>query len=72
MPVKPAMDNTVSQKAIIESVEDSRKTAKREVEVTGEWDEKDDMMKTLLRQLLNKEISVEQYQQISNDIKETF
>jgi len=32
----------------------------------------DDMMKTLLRQLLNKEITVEQYQQISNDIKETF
>jgi len=66
------MINTVPQEAIIESVEDSRKPAKRDVEITVEWDEKDDMMRTLLRQLLNKEITVEQYQQISNDIKETF
>ena len=29
-------------------------------------------METLLKRLLNKEITVEQYQQISKDIKETF
>ena len=66
------MINTVSQEAIVKSVEDSQKTAKREVEVSVEWDEKGDMMRGLLKQLLNKEISVEQYQQISKDIKESF
>ena len=64
--------NRVSQEAIVESVEDSRKTAKVEVEVKVEWDEKDDMMKGLLKKLLNNEISVEQYEKISMDIKESF
>ena len=64
--------NRASEETIIESIEDSRKTAKVEVEMKVEWDEKGDMMKTLLRQLLNKEITVEQYQQISKDIKDTF
>lgn len=66
------MINTVSEEAIIQSVEDSQKTAKKEVEVTVDWDEKGDMMRGLLKQLLSKEISVEQYQQISKDIKESF
>jgi hypothetical protein len=66
------MINTVSEEAIIRSVEDSQKTAKKEVEVTVDWDEKGDMMRGLLKQLLNKENSVEQYQQISKDIKESF
>ena len=30
------------------------------------------MMKALLKQLLNKEITIEQYQAVSKDIKETF
>jgi len=66
------MINTVSPEAIIESVEDSRLTAKREVETREDWNEKGDMMKELLKKLLNKEISVEEYKAISNDIKDTF
>ena len=66
------MINTVSQEAIIESVEDSQMTAKVDVEARMDWDEKGDMMKELLRKLLNKEISVEEYKAISNDIKDTF
>jgi len=66
------MINTVSEEAIIQSVEDSQRTAKKEVEFTVEWDEKGDMMRGLLKQLLSKEITVEQYQQISKDIKESF
>ena len=66
------MINTVSQEAIIESVEDSQMTAKVEVEARADWNEKGDMMKELLRKLLNKEISVEEYKAISNDIKDTF
>ena len=64
--------NRASEEAIIQSVADSQKTAKREVELTVEWDEKGDMMKGLLKQLLNKEITIEQYQAVSKDIKETF
>lgn len=66
------MINTVSQEAIIQSVEDSQKTAKREVTVNVEWDEKGDLMKGLLKQLLNKEITMEEYKMVSKDIKETF
>ena len=66
------MINRVSQEAIVKSVEDSKKTAKREVEVQVEWDEKGDMMKGLLKKLLNNEITVEQYEKISNDIRESF
>ncbi len=66
------MINTVSEKAIIESVEDSRMTAKREVETRVDWNEKGDMLKELLRKLLNKEISVDEYKAISEDIKDTF
>lgn len=52
--------------------EDSKKTGKRAVEVQVEWDEKGDLMKGLLKKLLNNEITVEQYQAISKDIKENF
>ena len=64
--------NRASEETILQSVEDSQKTAKVEVEVQVEWDEKGDMMRGLLKQLLNKEITVEQYQEISRDIKESF
>ena len=67
-----SMLNTVSQQAIVESIVDSQKTAKREVEFQVEWDEKGDMMRGLLKQLLNKEITVEEYKMISKDIKESF
>jgi len=64
--------NRASERSIIESVEDSRKTAKVEVEMKVEWDEKEDMMRGLLKKLLSNEITAEQYQQISKDIKESF
>ncbi len=64
--------NRASEQAIIESVQDSEKTAKVEVEVKVEWDEKGDMMRNLLKQLLNKEITVDEYKLISKDIKESF
>ena len=66
------MLETVSQEAIVESIEDSQKTAKREVDMQVDWDEKGDMMKGLLKKLMNNEITVEQYQQISMDIRESF
>ncbi len=66
------MISTVSQEAIIQSVEDSQKSAKKEVEVTVEWDEKGDLLRGLLKQLLNKEITVEEYKLISKDIKDSF
>ena len=66
------MINTVSEEAILQSVEDSQKSAKREVEVQVDWDEKGDLMKGLLKQLLNKEITMEEYKMVSKDIKETF
>ena len=62
----------VSQEAIVMSVEDIQRTTKREVEVQVDWDEKGDMMRVLLKQLLNKEITVEEYKLISKDIKEAF
>jgi len=37
-----------------------------------EWEEKSDMMEGLLKKLLNNEIAVEQYEKISNDIRESF
>jgi len=64
--------DSASEEAIVQSVEDSQKTAKRAVEVHVEWDEKGDMMKGLLKKLLNNEITVEQYQTISKDIKENY
>ncbi len=66
------MMNTVNQDSIIASVVDSRKTAKREVESKVEWDEKDDMMKKLLKRVLNGEISIDEYKMLAADIKETF
>jgi len=65
------MLNTVSQEAIIRSVVDSEKTAKREVEATVEWDEGEDLMLKLLKQVINKEITVEQYEMLSGDLKKS-
>ncbi len=59
----------VSQEAIIKSIEDSKKTAKREVGVKVDWDDTDDMMKQLLKKVINKEITVEEYKMLSNDLK---
>jgi len=64
--------NRASEETIIESIEDSQKTAKVEVEMKVEWDEKGDMMRGRLKQLLNKEITMEQYEKVSKDIKEAF
>lgn len=66
------MINTVSQEAIIQSVEDSQKTAKVEVQLKVEGDEKDDMLKKLLKQVINKEITIEEYKLLSSHIKNAF
>ena len=64
--------NKTSEETIVQSIEDSQKTAKVEVQVKVDWDEKGDMMRGLLKQLLNKEITVDEYKLISKDIKESF
>ena len=61
-----------SEEAIIESLEDSRKTAKIEGEGKDEGDEKDDLIKGLFKKFLNKEITMEEYKMLSEDIKESF
>ena len=61
-----------SEEAIIESLEDSRKTAKIEGEGKAEGDEKDDLIKELFKKFLNKEITMEEYKMLSEDIKESF
>ena len=66
------MLNNVSQEAIINSVEDSQRTAKREVEATVEWDDREDMLKKLLKQVINKEITIEEYKMLAEDIKNVF
>ncbi len=64
--------NRASEETIIESIEGSRKTAKVEVEMQVEWDEKEDMMRGLLKKLLNNEISMEEYKMVSKDIRDNF
>ena len=66
------MMNSVSGEAIIASVVDSRKTARREVASTVEGDEKDDMIKKLLKRVLNGEISMDEYKMLAADIKKMF
>jgi len=61
--------DSASEEAIIQSVEDSQKTAKREVKVTVEWNEGEDLMLKLLKQVINKEITVEEYKTLSADLK---
>ena len=57
---------------IIKSVVDSRRTAKREIEIKVEWDERDDMVQQLLKQFINKEITIDEYKMLVEDIKEVF
>ena len=66
------MINTVSQEAIIHSVEDSQLNAKVEVKSVVKEDEKDDMLRQLLKKVLNKEITIEEYKLLSQDVKEAF
>ena len=66
------MIDTVSHDAIIESVEDSRMSATRVVESTVEGYEKDDMLRQLLKKVLNNSITVGEYKMLSEDVKEAF
>ena len=67
-----AIMDQASEEAILRSVEDSGKTAKREVEDLVDWDEKDDMVRTLLKQVINKEITIDEYKLLVKDIKDNF
>lgn len=62
----------VNEEAVIRSVEDSKRTAKREVEETVQGDEKDDMLRRLMKKMLNNEITIEEYKLLAKDVKETF
>ena len=61
----------INKEEVIKSIEDSNKTAKREVEEKVEWDDTEDMLKQLLRKVLNNEMSVEEYKMLSEDLKGT-
>ena len=67
-----AVMDQASEEAILSSIEDSDRTAKREVEEVVEWNEKDDMVKALLKQVINREITIEEYKMLVNDIRENF
>ena len=64
--------NQASEEAILESIEDSQKTAKKELEDIIDWDEKDDLVRQLLKQVINKEISITEYKLLVKDVKRAF
>ena len=60
-----------SEEAIIKSVEDSKKTAKREIVTKVESHESDDLVKQLLKKVINKEITVEEYKILVKDLRDS-
>jgi len=62
----------VSEEAIIRSVEDSQEKAQVDIQGSVEWDEKEDMMRQLLKKVINNEITVEEYKMLVSDLKETY
>ena len=61
--------DSASEEAIIKSVEDSKRTAKREVATKVETLDSDNLVKQLLKQVINKEITVEEYKMLVKDLK---
>ena len=61
--------DTVSEEAILESIEESEKTSVKEEGDIDQMAEKDQLLKELLKKVLNKEMSMEEYQILAEDIK---
>ena len=63
--------DSASEEAIIKSVEDSKRTAKREIVTKVESQESDNLMKQLLKQVINKEITVEEYKMLVKKLRKS-
>ena len=67
-----SMMDALSEDEIVRSVEDSQRSGNIEIEDKVETTDKDDLLRQLLTQVMKKEITIEEYQLLSRDLKKSF